>query len=353
VTSTTSRRPRRTLTIAAFIAAAAATLAACGGGSSAPATSNAANVTSQSGFDTIRVGVIAGSPPGLYSAIANGFLAKQHIKVKLTALSGGPDLVAATAAKSIDIAWADIYAWSAAIEQGFKLTLLNPANGVKPGQQVNVLMAKPGSGITSAKDLAGKKIGVPVPALTTVELKQWLASQHLNPNGPKYVTVQDRTTEGGLVAQGTLDVSATSGASVPEWESQYGLKVVSTFDSGVPTGAATSAYGALLSWAQTHTDLVTRFVTAIRQGVKAFQAETPLAQNQLLSKYGAPDLSSVTKKVPDALTVAAQASDTELPGVFDVAAENKWVALGAKYGALKKPLDITPYLWPTATNAKL
>ncbi|WP_345630391.1 ABC transporter substrate-binding protein [Rugosimonospora acidiphila] len=337
-----SRRP--VLLSATVLAASALWLSACGGSSASAGASGRAD-------ETVRVGVIAGSPPGVYSAIQDGFFAQQHIKVKLVTLSGGPALVAATEGGSIDIAWADMFAWTSAIEQGFKLTIINPANGVKAGQQVNVIMTKPGSGITSAKDLAGKKIGVPAQALTTVQIKKWLADQGLDPNGPQYTTVQDRTTEGGLVAQGTINAAATSGASVTEWQAQYGLVVAGTYDSGIPDGAATSGYGALTSYAQAHQDLIKRFVTAVRQGVAAFQAATPAAQNKILVGYGGADVSTLEAKYPGALAKAAAANDGELKGPFDLAAENQWIKIGVRYGALKKPLDLTQYLWPTATAA--
>ncbi|MEV4458700.1 ABC transporter substrate-binding protein [Microbispora sp. NPDC049633] len=336
-------RVRRPLFLTA-VAAVGVLLAACGTSAASSEGESGAH-----GVDTVRVGVIAGSPPGVYSAIENGFFDKERIKVELVTLSGGPALVAATEGGSIDIAWADIFAWAAAIEQGFKLTIINPANALKPGQPVNVIVTKPGSGITSAKDLAGKKLGVPAQALTTVQIKKWLADQGLDPNGPKYTTVQDRTTSGGLVAQGTLDAAATSGAYVTAWEAQYGLTVAGTFDSGVPEGAATSGYGALRSFAEAHPDLVRRFVRAVRQGVTAFQSSEPLAQNTLLVKYGGADVAKLEAKYPGALDKASAATSGELSGPFDVAAENKWIETGARFGALKKPFDLTPYLWSTAT----
>jgi ABC-type nitrate/sulfonate/bicarbonate transport system substrate-binding protein len=341
-----SRPAGRVPLLATIMTAAGLLLAACGG----PGTPSAGGSGSASA-DTVRVGVIAGSPPGVYSAIENGFFAKQHIKADLVTLGGGPALVAATEGGSIDIAWADVFAWTSAIQQGFKLTIVNPANGVQADKQVNVIMAKSGGGIASAKDLAGKRLGVPAQALTTVQIKKWLADQGLDPNGPTYTTVQDRTTIGGLVAQGTLDAAATSGALVTAWQAQYGLTVAGTYDTGIPKGAATSGYGALTSYAQAHQDLVKRFVTAVRQGVAAFQEATPAAQSRLLLKYGGADVEKLEAKYPGALAKAAAANTGELRGPFDVAAENRWIEVGARYGALKSPLDITPYLWPTAVAA--
>ncbi|MBD3140109.1 ABC transporter substrate-binding protein [Microbispora bryophytorum] len=336
---------RRPLFLTA-VAAVGVLLAACGTSAASSKDGSGAQ-----GVSTVRVGVIAGSPPGVYSAIENGFFDRERIKVELVTLSGGPALVAATEGGSIDIAWADIFAWAAAIEQGFKLTIINPANALKPGQQVNVIVTKPGSGITSAKDLTGKKLGVPAQALTTVQIKKWLADQGLDPDGPTYTTVQDRTTSGGLAAQGTLDAAATSGAYVTAWEAQYGLTVAGTFDSGVPKGAATSGYGALRSYAEAHPDLIKRFVRAVRQGVTAFQSSAPLAQNTLLVKYGGADVSKLEAKYPGALDKASAATSGELSGPFDVAAENTWIETGARFGALKKAFDLTPHLWPTATSA--
>ncbi|WP_182874960.1 ABC transporter substrate-binding protein [Microbispora sp. H10670] len=341
----------RRLLFPTAVAALGALLAACGGPAASSETGQGSGQGSGQGVDTVRVGVIAGSPPGVYSAIENGFFAKERIKVELVTLSGGPALVAATEGGSIDIAWADIFAWTSAIQQGFKLTIINPANALKPGQPVNVIVAKPGSGITSAKDLAGRKLGVPAQALTTVQIKKWLEDQGLDPNGPKYTTVQDRTTSGGLVAQGTLDAAATSGAYVTAWQAQYGLTVAGAFDSGVPDGAATSGYGAKRAYAEAHPDLVKRFVRAVRQGVTAFQSVAPLEQNTLLVKYGGADVGKLESKYPGALQKASAATSGELRGPFDVAAENKWIEIGARYGALKQAIDLTPYLWPTATAA--
>lgn len=278
-----------------------------------------------------------------------GLFAKAHIDVKLTQLSGGPDIVAATEAKSVDIGWADMFAWSSAIEQGFDFTIINPANSTKGRQKNSVLLAKADSGINSAKDLAGKKIGVPAQALTTVEIKQWLTTQGVDPNAPKYTTVNDRTTEGGLVASGQIDVAATSGASAIEWEKQYGLKVVGYYDGGVTPGAATSGYGTLTSYAQAHKDLIQRFVDTVRAGVKAYQSASPADQNSILVKYGGADVAELDKKYPGSLKAAAESSDTELSGPFNVAAENKWLRVGVQFGALNKPIDIRKYLWPTAT----
>lgn len=351
---------RKTAGLIGFIAAFGLLVAACsssgstsnsaGGGGDGSSSAAAPSSSDDTAVDTIRLGAIAGSPPGLLAAIENGTFAKEHINIKLVDLSGGPDIVAAVEAGSVDIGWADMFAWSAAIERGFKFTIVNPANSTGTGDQKNsVLLAKPNSGITSAKDLVGKKIGTAANALGVVELKQWLANEGVDPNGPKYVTVNDRTTIGGLTASGQIDVATASGASAIQWEKQYGLKVIGAYDTGVPTGAATSGYGTTLSWAQSHKDLIQRFVDAVRAGVKAYQAASPAEQNAIVVKYGGADVSQLNKQYPGALAAAAKASDTELSGPFNVAAENKWLQVGVKFGALDKPIDISKYLWPTAT----
>jgi ABC-type nitrate/sulfonate/bicarbonate transport system substrate-binding protein len=339
---------RRRLLAAGALAATGLLVAACSSGSS----SSSGGTTSATSVTTVRVGVIAGSPPGLLASLQNGTFAKEGIKIDLVTLSGGPAIVAAVASGSVDIGWADMFAWSSAIERGFNLTIVNPANGGgSANSKDDVLVTGPHSGITSAADLTGKSIGVPAQALTTVQIKQWLTGQGLNPNGPKYVTVNDRTTEGGLVAEGQIQVAATSGASVTEWEAEYGLKVIADYDGGVPSGAATSGYGTLKSYAESHQALIEKFAEVVRAGVASYQTAAPAQQNAITAAYGGANVASLEKKYPGALAAAAKSSDTELRGPFNVTAENDWLSLGVKFGALTKPINISKYLWPTATEA--
>jgi taurine transport system substrate-binding protein len=340
---------RRRLLAAGVLAATGLLVAACSSGSSS---NSSGGTTSATSATTIRVGVIAGSPPGLLASLENGTFAKEGIKLDLVTLSGGPAIVAAVAAGSVDIGWADMFAWSSAIERGFNLTIINPANGGgSANSKDDVLVTGPHSGITSAANLTGTSIGVPAQALTTVQIKQWLTDQGLNPNGPKYVTVNDRTTEGGLVAEGQIQVAATSGASVTEWEAEYGLKVIADYDGGVPAGAATSGYGTLKSYAESHQALIEKFAEAVRVGVLSYQTATPAKQDAITVAYGGANVAPLEKKYPGALAAAAKSSDTELRGPFNVTAENDWLSFGVKFGALPKPINISKYLWPTATEA--
>ncbi len=93
-----------------------------------------------------------GEPLALVAGIDRGFFAREGLTLQLLPLSGGPALISATIGGSTDLNYGDVFAWSAALSNGFNVQMFQPSNGAS----LTTLLVNPASGIKTAADLKGQ-----------------------------------------------------------------------------------------------------------------------------------------------------------------------------------------------------
>jgi NitT/TauT family transport system substrate-binding protein len=93
-------------------------------------------------------------------AIAAGFFRRNGIDVKLSALGGGPAIIAAIAGGSLDVGFCNTVSAAQAVERGIPIVVLAPA-GEYPSDKPDTLLVKlRGSKIKTGADLNGKTVAV-------------------------------------------------------------------------------------------------------------------------------------------------------------------------------------------------
>ncbi len=339
----------RALAAVALGAAAALTLAGCAGsGSSGSGGAEAASKAEP----TVTVGVFAGNLIPVEVALAKGYFDQVGVKVELKTLNAGPAIAAAAESGSVDIGYGDTLAWAAAVGNGFTdLDLVQGGSQASPdlGSDEHILVSAK-SGITSPKDLTGKKVGIiPYPEFN-VATKLWIKAAGGDPSTVKFVTIQDGT-QAALLASG--DVDAVEGRNLVE--DQTLTKENGALDLGyvfgpIPDKAINTAYFAKKSWLTANKGTAEKVVDAIRKGARYVNTAPSSDLATIAEKYAGMDFTSLEKKYPG-ITDKTDWGRQD-PPVFDkaaIAATNEWVKDAVEQGQIKKAFDIAPYVWPTAS----
>jgi NitT/TauT family transport system substrate-binding protein len=336
----------RALSAAALAAAAALTLAGCSGSGSGAAAAGG------SATPTVTVGVFAGNLIPVEVAEAKGYFADAGVKVQFKTLAAGPAIAAAAESGSVDIGYGDTLAWAAAVGNGFTdLDLVQAGSQASPdlGSDEHILVSGT-SGITSPKQLEGKKVGIiPYPEFN-VATKLWIKAAGGDPSTVKFVTIQDGT-QAALLAGG--DVDAVEGRNLVEDQTlvqENGAVDLGYVFGPIPDKAVNTAYFAKKSWLSANKSAAQKVVDAIRKGADYVNTAPSSALAPIAEKYAGMDFTSLEKKYPG-ITDKTDWGRQPAP-VFDaaaVAATNEWVKDAVEQGQIKKAFDIKPYLWSTAS----
>jgi ABC-type nitrate/sulfonate/bicarbonate transport system substrate-binding protein len=342
------RARRRTIAVAAV--AAAATIALAGCSTSAASSTPSASATAAGPEPTVTVGVFAGNLIAVQVADAEGYFAKEGVKVQFKTLQAGPAIAAAAEAGSIDIGYGDTLAWAAAVGNGFSdLNLVQGGTSAEPnlGSDEHILGAP---GISSVKDLAGKKIGIiPYPEFN-VATKLWLKKNGVDPSTVQFVTIQDGT-QASLLSTGS--VSAVEGRNIGEDQtlvSQSHAKDFGYVFGPIPKDTVNTAYFAKKSWLEKNKATAQKVTTAIREGATYLKTAPASTLATIATKYAGIDFAQLEKQFPGITKKTDFGRQT--PPVFNkpaIAATNEWIKDAVAQGQITKAFDVTPYLWPTAT----
>ena len=316
----------------------------------APAHGHAAPRADASG-GTIRVGYF----PNITHAQAvlgfgNGAFARglPGVDVRGTIFNAGPDELNALFAGAIDMG----YIGPGPAINGYVRSrgALNIIAGVSTAGAI--LVARKGSGITSVKDLAGKKVAIPQLGNTQdIELRALIADAGLKPSesgGNVHILAVANPDTLTLFQKGDLDA-----ALVPE---PWGSRLVASTGASIVLNA-TQIYGGTLpaaviivsaSFLKAHPDLVVRFLRVHDQitrelqqvGQQRLNVETAL-NLQLKVLTGKPLAVAVLRSALTKTVFTTSIDQTQL---------NRFVAFSVTAGYLKKNASITGLVnpWPLA-----
>lgn len=148
----------RRVLLAGLTAAVLLATAACG--ASDPSSSNDAGVVRP---DTIKVGVIpiVDTAP-MHLGVARGFFREQNLDVRLVTVTGGAEAIAQVVSGKLDFAFTNIVSAVLARSRGIPLKLVSVGNAStgQEGKDFGGIVVPKGSPITSAAQLAGKRVAV-------------------------------------------------------------------------------------------------------------------------------------------------------------------------------------------------
>lgn len=311
---------------------------------------SAASPAAAQPLDKIRLGAPFGAVPGIKTAIEEGIFKREGIEIEIVTLSGGPNILAATVGGSLEVGYADLFAWVGARENGFDLTFLQAANG---RGNSDYIIAAPKSGIEKPADLVGKKIGTAAHAQSRLRVRLYLERFGVDPEAVEYVIINQRETVGAALASGQIDASIASDPNVAQWEQQYGVKVLEGRPwEQIPERTSTAGFFATGAWIKANPDLADRFVRAAREGATTYNAYSAQQKAQISLKYDSVDLFALEKEVPGVIERLNDVNAAQA-GPVDLQAVREWLEIARSKGVIKQAIDIEPLLYKTATAASL
>jgi ABC-type nitrate/sulfonate/bicarbonate transport system substrate-binding protein len=106
------------------------------------------------------------------------------------------------------------------------------------------------------------------------------------------------------------------------------------------------------AWVTKNPELAVRFVRAARAGAAHYNAYSAEQKARISLKYDKIDLFRLEKEVPGVIKRMDDANAAQ-SGPIDIQTTNRWINIAQEHGTIKKAIDVTPLLYPTATADKL
>jgi ABC-type nitrate/sulfonate/bicarbonate transport system substrate-binding protein len=294
---------------------------------------------------TLRVGTPFSAVPGIKAAIEEGYFKREGIDVQLVVLSGGPNILAATVGGSVDIGYADMFAWIGSTENGFSLRLVQGANG---RGQSDYLIVGPRSGVASPQDLVGKKIGVAAHAQSRLRVALYLKRFGVDPSQVQTVVINQRDTVGAALASGQIQAAIASDPDVAQWQHQFGvIPLTGRPWQQIPEHATTAGFFATPAFVSAHADLVDRFARIARAGAVRYNHYSAEQKARIALKYDHIDLFALEKQTPGILK-RMDDTDSAQEGPINLADTNAWLDIARANGVIKGRFDLKPLIDSTA-----
>lgn len=261
-------------------------------------------------------------------AIDEGIFKKHGLEAEMVLVTLNSNIPAALLSNSLQFGGPTPSVLLQAIDGGLDLVAVANASTMNEiTKDAIVLLARPDSNISTAKDFVGKKVAVPgFNALLHVLLRQWLIENGVDPKGVQFVE-GTFPTMGDLLKGGTVDgiilgepfLSRVIGANIG--------KVVAKYLSSMPNGESIIYYAADRRWA----DANPKAIAAFRAGL----AEA--------AKIAATDQEKVRASVAKFLKMPPQAAANIKPGDYDPTIKTSqidwWLNVMNKQGMLQTKID--------------
>jgi NitT/TauT family transport system substrate-binding protein len=270
---------RRSIVRLTSVLAGIAMLAACGGASAPAASSSATPAPTKLSVGV--VGVIDVAP--LFLGIQKGFFAKQQLTITPKVLNTGATVVAGVVAGDLQLGFSNVTSIVIAASNRFPLRIVAAGNQAAGGDY-SAVYVRQDSPITSAKDLAGKKVAVNgLKNIGSLCVNAALQASRVDIGTIQYVEVPFPQM-GAALAQGTVDAVWT----VEPWSTVVKAggtnRVVLRPFTLIAKNFPIASYFTSTQYMQSNPSVVSRFKTAINQSLNYAQAH-PAEARAVLSSY--------------------------------------------------------------------
>jgi NitT/TauT family transport system substrate-binding protein len=179
-----------------------------------------------------------------------GYFGKRGLEVECKLIPLNPSLPAALQADSLQVAGPTPSVFLQAVDGGLDHVVLAGAGTTAKSMTGVGLVARAGSGIKSAQDCVGKKIGVPgLGAYLHVSLRAWLKAQGVDYAKVNFVE-SAFPQHGDVLRGGSLDAVVTADPFMARIISSGVGYVASYYTTFLPEGLPTIVYAARRDWAQ-------------------------------------------------------------------------------------------------------
>jgi NitT/TauT family transport system substrate-binding protein len=281
----------------------------------------------------------------------NGFFKKHGLKVDLTKLATGTEIIAAVQGGSVDIGYADTFAGINAIKNGFDISLIAPGNG---SSKWLPYVVKADSPIKTVKDLEGKSLGLGAVTQFVVNANGFLNSQGADPSKVTFSLLKQTSGLAEALQNGTVDAIQSDYPTFLSNQGQAGAYDFRLVGSPATTkfqspDATTAGFWSTTAWAKSHRKVESEFDAAILAYDRWYTALSADKKSALSLKYYNIDLIKIAGGSKSKLNYLTQ-NDNLATKPFNLAATNKWIALGNRYAPTQVPLgvDLKSHIFPSA-----
>lgn len=265
-----SIRNFRVVSAAVLMALAAA---GCANGSSNPTLDSSTNIT-------LAVVPSVNNTPA-YIAQYEGFFARQGLHVKIESIASSAVVIADQDKGTVDICAGAYLPYISRQAKGGKFTIL--AEGSTMGTRTRVLMTRPGSPITSLRQLEGKTIGLEATgSIGTLLVSALLSENGVPPSSVRFVTSpKGFKTMAAELAAGRYDAAFFGEPFATQAEEKYGDQVLADLNQGSVQGLPITGFTASTQWVGAHPADAAAFVRAVEQAQQVAATDDPALRSAI------------------------------------------------------------------------
>ncbi|KPI14695.1 ABC-type transporter, periplasmic subunit family 3 [Actinobacteria bacterium OK074] len=315
---------------AAFAAGACLVAASACGSSGGSDTAS----SSSGGTITVKVGVIPiVDVAPVYLGQKKGFYEKQGLKLSLTTAQGGAAIVPGVVSGGFQFGFSNMT--SLMIAQSTGVPVKPVVNGVAStgvqGKDFGAIVVKKGSSITSAKDLAGKKVAVnTLKNINDTAVRESVRKAGGDPSKVRFVELAFDQMPAAL-DKGQVDAALAVEPALATIKSQGGTEIASSYVD-VAKDLTVAMYFTSTSYAQKNPAVVKKFTTATEESLK-YANSHPDEVRSILRSY---------TQIPASLL--PQLTLPQWPAEPDKASIETLEKLGQEDGLYKTAPDLTKLL---------
>lgn len=212
-----------------------------------------------------------------------GFFEKNGVDVTLQLAPNGSVIVAGLVSGSAQVGLPTPTVAFQAIENGLELKAFASTN-IFPDTTAAGVVVRADSGIKTAKDLEGKKIGVPgLGGLLDVTMRKWLSSNGANVSKVNIVEIQLPQTADILRAKQVDAVASLDPFVSRAVDTGVGALIGNYFDI-IPDGTAAGIFATSAAWAKANPKAIQGMQVALDQAVAFIKTNEKSARDSI-AKY--------------------------------------------------------------------
>jgi len=230
--------------------------------------------------------VKVGTPPfesasEVYFAKEQGYFAKSGLDVQIVPIGNSSAIAEAVASGSVDIGFGAVLSIAVAHSRGIPFVLVAPGDVHVPEAQVSALVVPTASAIHTAKDLTGKKLGIPVlKTISEYAPRTWIDRNGGDSTSVKFLELPFPAMPDALAA-GRIDAAWLTEPFISS--NKGSTRVLAYAYDAIAKRFMVSAFFSTTQWARAHTDVVARFSSAIRAS-GAWAVQNPLLSADILTR---------------------------------------------------------------------
>jgi NitT/TauT family transport system substrate-binding protein len=231
-----------------------------------------------------------------YIAKDHGIFQKHGLDVDLVLLTNQGAVISALIGGSAQIVTPSALAVIQASDQGIDVVFV-ASSSMSPSKSRSGIFVKNDSGIHNAKDLIGKKIGVPsLNTLIHVIARRWLEIEGVDYNKVNFAEI------GFQQMYDTLNAGIVDGVSAID--PYYGKLqqigyVVGNPDESLPKNTLTSVYAASGDWADSHKTTVAAFRQSLQEAIEFIDTHDAEARAALVKYTKQPEAVVAATPMPE------------------------------------------------------